>query len=81
MEKYKRKQTSLLLFSVFLVLFLWNGSSFAQKQVVATVDGDPMYQVLPANTIPANHNPTFVRGKQADKQMSDKEPGGMVFGL
>lgn len=60
-------------FPMFLLLFLWNNPSFAQKQVVATVDGDPMYQVLPANAIPAIHNPTFVRGKQADKQMSDQE--------
>lgn len=49
-----------------------------RPRVVATIDGDSMYQVLPAGTIPAILNPTFVAGTQASAQMSEDEP---VMGL
>jgi hypothetical protein len=45
-----------------------------EPTVHATYDGDPMYTVLPPNTIPAILNPTFVSGQEAEKQMSPDEP-------
>lgn len=49
-----------------------------QPEVVGTFDGDTMYQVLPPGTIPAITDPTFVAGKEAEKQMAEDEP---VMGL
>jgi hypothetical protein len=37
-----------------------------------------MYQVLPADKIPAISDPVFVTGEEATKQMSDHEP---IMGL
>jgi hypothetical protein len=42
--------------------------------VVAEIDGDPVYQVLPVGQIPAITAPTYVSGKEADAQMLDHEP-------
>ncbi len=50
-------------------------------KVVATVQGDPVYQVLPLGAIPAIEHPTFVRGLEADRQMKPEEPVlGVVLG-
>lgn len=49
-----------------------------QPEVVATIYGDTMYQVLPADRIPAINDPVFVTGEEAAKQMSGHEP---VIGL
>ena len=46
--------------------------------IAATVDGEPMYQILPPNAIPAIMEPRFVAGEDADAQMSPDEP---VMGL
>jgi hypothetical protein len=57
------------------------GEAYAQRpepEVVATIYGDTMYQVLPADKIPAINDPVFVTGEEAAKQMSDDEP---VMGL
>lgn len=49
-----------------------------KPEVVTIIDGDTMYQVLPADAIPAITDPTFVAGKDALKQMAEEEP---VIGL
>ncbi len=47
-------------------------------RIVATIDGEPMYQVLPAGAIPAIMRPEYLQGEEADAQMADDEP---VMGL
>ena len=47
-------------------------------EVVFEHDGDPVYRVLPPGQIPAIDKPQFVRGDEADQQMSPNEP---IFGL
>jgi len=49
-----------------------------EPEVVATIYGDTMYQVLPADRIPAISDPVFVTGGEAAKQMSADEP---IMGL
>ena len=46
----------------------------AKPQVVATIDGDEVYRVLPLGAIPAIDDPTFVSGEAADAQMRPDEP-------
>lgn len=70
----------MLLFPV-LGIFLCFVQSMAQSrqhEVVATIEGDPMYQVLPADAIPAIMEPEFVSGEEAEAQMYDDE---MIMGL
>jgi hypothetical protein len=50
----------------------------AEPDVHGTFDGDPMYSLLPLDAIPAIHDPEFVTGADADRQMQDDEP---VLGL
>ena len=45
-----------------------------KPEVVATVGGDDVYQVLPVGAIPAIDDPSFVSGAAADAQMSPGEP-------
>jgi hypothetical protein len=45
-----------------------------EPRVVAEIDGDPVYQVLPVGQIPAITAPTYVSGEEADAQMLDHEP-------
>jgi len=45
-----------------------------KPKVVATVDGDDVYQAVPVGAIPAIDNPTFVSGAAANAQMSADEP-------
>jgi hypothetical protein len=45
-----------------------------EPQVVATIGGDEVYQVLPVGAIPAIDEPEFVSGVEADRQMRPKEP-------
>jgi hypothetical protein len=47
-------------------------------EVYDTVDGDPIYRLLPPNAIPAILNPEYLSGEEADKQMQNSEP---VMGL
>lgn len=56
----------------------WVWAQRPRPEVVATIDGDTMYQVLPAGTIPAITDPVFVTGEEAANQMSEDEP---VMGL
>lgn len=52
-----------------------------KPEVVATVGGDDVYQVLPVGAIPAIDDPTFVSGADANAQMSADEPVlGVVLG-
>ena len=45
-----------------------------EPTVVGNVGGDDIYQVLPVGAIPAIDDPEFVRGSEADEQMSENEP-------
>ena len=47
-------------------------------EIVATIDGDTLYQVLPPDAIPAIRQPRFLQGSDARAQMSDAE---MVMGI
>lgn len=49
-----------------------------EPEVVATVGGDDVYQVLPVGAIPAIDQPEVVSGGEADRQMRPEEP---VLGL
>lgn len=45
-----------------------------KPEVVATVGGDEVYQVLPVGAIPAIDRPEFLSGAEADQQMRPEEP-------
>lgn len=45
-----------------------------EPEVVATVAGDDVYQVLPVGAIPAIDQPEFLSGAAADRQMLPEEP-------
>ena len=67
----------------FIVILLVMFFSAAQSQrdapeIYDTVDGDPIYRLLPPNAIPAILDPEYVSGEEADQQMQDHEP---VMGL
>ena len=47
-------------------------------EIVATIDGDTLYQVLPPDAIPAIRQPSFLQCPEARAQMSDAE---MVMGI
>lgn len=72
--------TRLLLAAALVVA----GSAMAERpepKVVATWDGDEVYQVLPLGAIPAIDDPEFVAGAAADAQMKPDEPVlGVVIG-
>ena len=52
-----------------------------QPEVVATIGGENVYQLLPVGAIPAIDNPEFVSGADADQQMRPEEPVlGVVMG-
>lgn len=59
-------------------------AAFAQRrapEVVAEIDGESMYRVLPRGQIPAIDAPSFVTGEAADAQMRAEEPVlGVVVG-
>ena len=64
--------------SLFLALLGLLGAMTAacaqRGEIVDTVGGDPVYQILPAGAIPAIHEPEFLAGPEADAQMSPGEP-------
>lgn len=71
--------TAHILSLLFLVIFISVVS--AQRgtpEIYDTVDGDPIYRLLPPNAIPAILNPEYLSGDEADRQMQDNEP---VMGL
>lgn len=45
-----------------------------EPTVVGRVGGDDIFKVLPVGAIPAIDDPVFLRGSEADAQMSDHEP-------
>jgi len=45
-----------------------------QPEVMGTIDGEPVYKVLPVGAIPAIDEPTFVAGAAAESQMRPEEP-------
>ena len=50
-------------------------------EVVATIGGEKVYQLLPVGAIPAIDDPEFVSGADADRQMRAEEPVlGVVIG-
>jgi hypothetical protein len=52
-----------------------------KAEVVATIGGEDVYQLLPVGAIPAIDNPEFVSGADADQQMRPEEPVlGVVLG-
>ena len=52
-----------------------------EPEVVATIGGEDVYQLLPVGAIPAIDNPEFVSGTDADQQMRPEEPVlGVVMG-
>jgi len=52
-----------------------------EPEVVATIGGENVYQLLPVGAIPAIDNPEFVSGADADQQMRPEEPVlGVVMG-
>lgn len=60
-------------------------TSFAAErqgpEVVATLGGEDVYQLLPVGAIPAIDDPEFVSGSDADRQMQSDEPVlGVVVG-
>jgi len=60
-----------------LALAAWATPAHAQRsepEVIAEVQGDPVYRVLPPDTIAAIDEPRFVTGEAADAQMSPNEP-------
>lgn len=72
-----RKQ---FLFYVVALVGLWTAllAQRRQTRIVATIENDPMYEVLPPDAIPAIRNPEFISGKEAENQMMEKEA---VMGL
>jgi len=58
-----------------------SGAELPEPEVVATIGGEDVYQLLPVGAIPAIDNPKFVSGKKADRQMRAEEPVlGVVIG-
>jgi hypothetical protein len=66
----------LLIVLIFLVSLLH--AQLGNPEIYDTIDGDPIYRLLPPNAIPAILNPEYVSGEEADNQMQDTEP---VLGL
>jgi len=70
--------------SIFLAALVVAATALAQRPTpkqIAVIDGEPVYQVLPLDAIPAIRVPEFVSGAAADRQMRDGEPVlGVVVG-
>ena len=45
-----------------------------KPEIVATIGGEDVYQLLPDGEIPAIDDPEFVRGTDANRQMRAEEP-------
>lgn len=45
-----------------------------EPEIVGEIGGDPVYQVLPPDAIPAVRDPKFLRGEAAESQMRPDEP-------
>jgi len=70
--------------SVFLAALVVAATVLAQRPTpkqIAVIDGEPVYQVLPMDAIPAIRVPELVSGAAADRQMREREPVlGVVIG-
>ena len=66
---------------LFLVFALGTASAQDRMKEVATIEGEPVYQVLPVGAIPAIDEPKYLTGAQAGEQMLPHEPVlGVVVG-
>jgi hypothetical protein len=66
---------------VGLLVSLPSRAERPEPQVVATIGGEDVYQLLPVGAIPAVDDPEFVSGSDADRQMRSNEPVlGVVIG-
>lgn len=71
----------LVLGVAFSALFGLSHASPPTPEVVTTIGGEDVYQLLPVGAIPAIDDPEFVSGADADAQMRGEEPVlGVVFG-
>lgn len=62
---------------VLISILLFAGGAAGQRrapEIVAELEGEPVYQVLPANAIPAILQPEFLSGQPAEEQMRAEEP-------
>lgn len=57
-----------------LALSPWALAQHPAPKIIAEIQGDPVYQVLPLDAIPAIRHPEFIRGRQANAQMKPEEP-------
>ena len=60
-------------FAMFTVA-LSGAAQHSGPEVVATIGGDEVYQVVPVGRIPAIDDPKFISGRKADRQMRPGEP-------
>ena len=75
------RQTIGLAIALGLVTTVLCEAQRPQPEVVATIGGEDVYQLLPVGAIPAIDNPEFVSGADADQQMRAQEPVlGVVIG-
>jgi len=66
---------------VVVILFVSVEALQPAPEVVATIGGEDVYQLLPVGAIPAIDDPAFVSGAEADLQMRAEEPVlGVVIG-
>jgi len=66
---------------IFGLLVVPARAEWPEPEVVATIGGEGVYQMLPVGEIPAIDDPEFVSGSEADRQMRPDEPVlGVVIG-
>jgi hypothetical protein len=74
-------RTTLVVCAVLLVAAGAGARVRPDAQIVETIDGDPLYKLLPVGGIPAIDDPVFVVGEEANGQMRPEEPVmGVVMG-
>jgi hypothetical protein len=74
-------RTTLVVSAVLLVAAGAGARVRPDAQIVETIDGDPLYKLLPVGGIPAIDDPVFVVGEEANGQMRPEEPVmGVVMG-
>lgn len=75
------KSTPAIVAAAVVISFASAEASQPAPEVVATIGGEDVYQLLPVGAIPAIDNPEFVSGANADAQMQSEEPVlGVVIG-
>ena len=68
------KIPNLIVILASLAVAISGAAQHPPPEVVATIGGDEVYQVVPVGTIPAIDDPKFLRGRKADLQMRSDEP-------